>query len=162
MCDNICTAHSKVGDYMEKIKQLLYKYLDKDSINLIGMQQKTEDLQWMVKNGYQEDFERVFKGARTLKDILKMQACSKGGAITEKGKKFIKEYNKEFDRLCEKTKKVLTYENEQKTASAIKKYVYEHKEMDFSINSKLLSELTENERYAFDYFLQNPLDSGKR
>lgn len=135
---------------MDKIKQLLYKYLDTDSINLIGMCQKTEDVQWLIQNGYQKEF-------KTEKHGFKIE-----GDVTDKGIKYFDKYNKEVERLHKKTEKILTIENESKTADIIRKYVSDHREMNFSIRSKLLEGLTENERYAFMYFSRNPLDSGRR
>lgn len=150
MCENICKAYSKVGDCMGQIKQLLYKYLDTDSIKLIGMCQKTEDVQWLIQNGYQKDFKAGKHGFKTE------------GEITDKGIKYFDKYSKEVEQLHKKTEKILTIENEKKTANMIRKYVSEHRGLNFSIESKLLDGLTENEKYAFLYFSQNPLDSGRR
>lgn len=140
---------------MNEIRRLLYKYLNTDAIKVIGMGEKIEDVQWLIKNGYQEDF----------KTIRGSEACFKMyGDITQKGKVFFKRYEKEFIEYYEKSKSanVLTIENKDKTRKLIRNYVKNNRKVDFSLNSKALSGLTEDEKYAFMYFKKDPLDMGKR
>lgn len=138
---------------MNKIKQLLYKYLDENSIKLIGMGQKIEDPRWLIDNGYQEDFPRHDKAANLAKAL---KASASGGKITPKGEKFFKKYDSEIERLLEKTKNVSSYENEEKTRRAIQSFIKKNR-YNYSLKG-----LTEDEKFAFMYFSQNPLDSGRR
>ncbi len=136
---------------MNKIKQMLYEYLDEDSIKLISIGQKIEDSHWMIKKGYQKDREKLGETA-SLVDAL----SSSYGEITPKGKKFIDKSNREFKDLYEKTRKVLTIENESKTKAAIQRFVKNNR-YAYSLDG-----LTEDERYAFMYFARNPMDSGHK
>lgn len=137
---------------MNEIRKLLYKYLNTDEIKVIGMSEEIEDVRWLIANGYQEDF-KIIRGSK---------ACFKTyGDITEKGKAFFERHDKLIES-AEKSVDFLTIENEDKTRKLIRNYVKNNRNVDFSINSKALSGLTDDEKYAFMYFKKDPLDIGRR
>ena len=135
---------------MNDIQKILYKHLSRETITMIGMGKKVEDVRWLIRHGYVEDFKANKKGFRV------------SGEVTEKGQKFFANYEKTISNLFEKADKNLTDENERKTFVLVRDYVKTHSKTDFSISSDVYKGLTDDEKYAFLHFAQDPLNIGRR
>ena len=138
------------SEEVNELKKILYNCLSKDVINILGMQYKMEDAQWMIKKGYQENFE------------IGKNSIMRGGGITREGTQFFDYYEKELNKVMPKIEKELTFENERKTSNLIRDYVKKNKNKNYSPDSEIYSGMTENEKYAFAYFARNPMDIGHR
>ena len=126
MCENSCTAIAVIGgDDMNKIKELLRKYLCEDAIVVCELSEKSGDFVWLESQGY---FDR------------------ETGKETEKGRAYTKKHDalmlKHFERIKDNS---LDDKNLNKLRNELNKYISQNPQID------IYKGLTETEAFAYRY-----------
>lgn len=115
---------------MNEIRRIMKTYLSDDAIALLALEAKQDDRQWMMKNGYITEVKLNNKGFPS------------GGDITPKGERFIKDSNREIERLFEKTKDISV-----EKYNTVKRNLLGYSKNHY--NDEEFSKLSEDEQFAY-------------
>lgn len=115
---------------MNEIRRIMKTYLSDDAIALLALEAKQDDRQWMMKHGYITEVKLNNKG------------FSSGGDITPKGERFIKDSNREIERLFEKTKDISV-----EKYNTVKRNLLGYSKNHY--NDEEFSKLSEDEQFAY-------------